>query len=364
MVKKIRRGLIWVIATCNVLAVIGLLVCSYSDHLHPSRFPLLSISGLLFPIALACVIAFLLLWLFISKKGMLISVIALILCLPAIRVYFPINRSTDKPEGAIKVLSYNVWMYGPWGLKEGEANPIVEYILKEDADIVCLQEASSVEAGGEKLDALFKKQYPYYDVTEKRGGECMTIYSKFPILSKDTVNLNSKGNLSVAYLLDVKGEEVLVINNHLETAGLNEEDKENFEKLVKNDMPEETAKNTSRSLIRKLMDSTVLRASQADKISKVIQNRLEQGKSVIVCGDFNDTPLSYTRRTIAKGLTDCFVSAGNGLGFTYQKNRMYVRIDHILCSDDWIPYGAKVDKEVDTSDHFPVTCWLKKQSKH
>ena len=85
--------------------------------------------------------------------------------------------------------------------------------------------------------------------------------------------------------------------------------------------------------------------------------------SVIVCGDFNDTPISYAHKVFADALTDCYVSSGFGPGFSYHENRMFVRIDHMFCSDEWEPFGAKVDSKVKTSDHYPLICWLKKRSK-
>ena len=85
--------------------------------------------------------------------------------------------------------------------------------------------------------------------------------------------------------------------------------------------------------------------------------------SKIVCGDFNDGPISYAHRTIAKGLTDCFVSSGNGFGISYHHSGFFVRIDNILCSDDWEPYECKVDDKIAVSDHYPIICKLKMRPK-
>ena len=44
-------------------------------------------------------------------------------------------------------------------------------------------------------------------------------------------------------------------------------------------------------------------------------------KPVILCGDFNDTPISYTRHRVASlGLTDAFREAGQGFGFSFRRN--------------------------------------------
>ena len=114
------------------------------------------------------------------------------------------------------------------------------------------------------------------------------------------------------------------------------------------------------SLVRetetKLKHSILMRPSQARIIEKDIDT---SPYDVLVTGDFNDNPISYTHRTIAKDLTDCYVSTGKGPGWSYARGGMRVRIDNILCSDEWEPYGAKVDTKVTVSDHYPVYCWLK-----
>ena len=352
--KKVKNGLVWIVAIANMLTAIALLVCAYSDRVNPGSFPLMSICGLAFPYVLSVNLLFLVLWLLFYWRGVVIPIAVLLLSLPAIRLYWPINTMADVPDGAIKVMSYNVLMYAPWELQEGDANPIVTYILESNADIVCLQEASSSEADGAELDAKFKRVYPYRDVTRKGGGEWMTLLSKFPILSKDTLTLNSRGNMSVAYILDIHGEKTMVINNHLETVGLSFEEKDQFKRMVNYEMSDEETTHVSGSLIRKLAAASVLRAEQAEKVAKVVKESIDHGQSVIVCGDFNDSPISYTHRTISKQLTDCYVASGNGPGYTYQQNGMNFRIDYVLCSDDWTPCGAQVDKKVTTSDHFPV----------
>ncbi len=110
-----------------------------------------------------------------------------------------------------------------------------------------------------------------------------------------------------------------------------------------------------------LAQAVEIRAPQADSVANYIAKLKSRGASIIVCGDFNDHPLSYVHHTIAKDLTDCYVASGNGPGASYNHNLMLVRIDNILCSDDWEPYGATVDRKTAASDHYPIYCWLKKR---
>jgi AP endonuclease domain protein len=169
--------------------------------------------------------------------------------------------------------------------------------------------------------------------------------------------------MSVAYMLDIKGVKTLLVNNHFESFGLTNDDKEGFKTLVKGSMKTNDMKSESSHLLHKLGTVAERRAPEVEMVAKYVKKYLDKKVPVILCGDFNDNPLSYAHRTIANILTDCYVSSGNGPGISYHKSGMYFRIDHIFCSDDFEPYGAKVDNSVTNSDHYPVYCWLKYRPK-
>jgi len=198
---------------------------------------------------------------------------------------------------------------------------------------------------------------------EKAGADYIVLLSKYPVLWQDTIPYGSSSNQRVAYMLDIKGTNTLVVNNHFESNGLSSGDKEGFKTLVKGKLKTGEAKRQSVHLITKLGNVSTRRAPQAETVARYVKKYLDKKVPVILCGDFNDSPLSYTHRTIAKELNDCFVESGNGPGISYHKSGMYFRIDHIFCSDDFESYGAKVDNSVTTSDHYPIYCWLKYRPK-
>jgi endonuclease/exonuclease/phosphatase family metal-dependent hydrolase len=78
---------------------------------------------------------------------------------------------------------------------------------------------------------------------------------------------------------------------------------------------------------------------------------------VIVCGDFNDPPGSFTYHTVSGGLKDSFVESGKGTANTYNGKLPSFRIDYILYSPVFKSYNFKVTN-IDHSDHFPVSCDL------
>ena len=87
------------------------------------------------------------------------------------------------------------------------------------------------------------------------------------------------------------------------------------------------------------------------------------GKTFIVCGDFNDTPISYAHHLFCRRMTDAYRATANGIGRTFNRNAMYVRIDHIFCSEEWKPYACTVDRAAEASDHYPISCYLKRGGK-
>lgn len=344
------------IATCAVMLAIG-----YTDHIDPSGHPTLSVMGLFFPAFLVLNLCFLAFWLIFHWRGAIIPILGYIIAYIPVRTYIPFNYPSDPPEGSIRILSYNVLNFGGNDAgKEGE-NPIIDYLVNCGADIICLQESNITPAGGERADSILRSIYQYRDTTvNAKSNDWLTIYSKFPIISKERIPYTSQNNLSAAYILDINGNKTMVVNNHFESNKLNEEDKDNFKSIVKGKLAEDSMRIESKLLIGKLAEAAKIRAAQARAVREHIRKALDKGMEVIVCGDFNDNPISYSRRTVAEGLTDCYVSSGNGPGFSYHRSGMYVRIDNIFCSDGYTPYKAKVDSKITTSDHYPISCWLKK----
>ena len=80
-----------------------------------------------------------------------------------------------------------------------------------------------------------------------------------------------------------------------------------------------------------------------------------------MCGDFNDTPLSYTYRLMSRGLQDAFREKGRGFSHTYRGFYNTVRIDYVLVSDDFEVLSYEVPS-VEFSDHHPVFVRLKYNS--
>lgn len=361
MIRKLKTLTCHVLAGANMATILVMLFLGYSDRINPVSFPILSNGGLLFPIFLILNFGFLVFWLIFKARWAWIPLVGFIICYGPTRRYCPLNIKQEPPKDAIKVLSYNVWLFAGWEDGKNDPNPILEYIRKQDADIVCLQESDNNEVGKEKLDSALGPIYQYCDTAKRGKGNTISIYSKYPILSKEHIEYESRGNLSAAFKLVIDGEEVLVVNNHLETTGLTVEEKSEFKTMIKGEMKAGKAESTSRQLVSKLGKASAIRAAQAQAVARYIAYHSDM--PIVLCGDFNDSPISYAHRTIAEGLTDCYVETANGPGISYHHNGFYVRIDNIMCSAHFKPFACRVDNEIKNSDHYPIYCWLKKQPK-
>ena len=359
MFQQIKKFTLQMMAGANIGTLLIMLLVGYSGRLNPVSHALLSNINFTFPVFLILNLAFLIFWVIFKPKYILLPVVGFILAYQPVRAYIPLNVPSQVPEGAIKILSYNVWCFADWK-DQGRENPIIQYLASQKADIVCLQEASCTEKTQADLKRVMGEIYEYSDTSCIRKDEdILAIYSRFPIVHKEKIVYKSAGNHSAAFTLNVHGKKVVVLNNHLESMGLSFTDKENFKRMLKGEVGRDSAKYQSYRLIDKLSAAAKIRAPQAEAVRQFIKKHNYQ--SILCVGDFNDSPLSYTHGTIAEGLTDCYIASGNGPGISYHSSGFYVRIDNILCSDDWKPVRCTVDDKIAVSDHYPIYCWLKSE---
>lgn len=359
MIKQIKSFVINLIAGANIATILLMLLAGYSDRLNPEQHPILSVLGMTFPVFLLVNLLFLFLWLTIKWKKAWIPIAGFAAAYVPITLFMPVNMRQEVPEGAIKLISYNVCTYGGNYKYENGFDTVFGYLERQKADIVCLQE--DVDSWRRYVFIKYAKIYPYNDTTMLHNNaftyNCVGIHTRFPIIRKERIWYPSNTNGSVAYYLNTGKDTLLVINNHLEGTHLSESERNNYKRMLRGKMERDTAKAESMFLIEKLGNNNAKRAVQADIVHRYIEEHRQY--PTIVCGDFNDTPISYTRRTIAQGLTDCFQTTGKGLGLSYNQKGFYFRIDHILCSPDLQPYNCQIDDKMDASDHYPVICHIK-----
>ena len=360
--KYIGKLLGGILLGINAIAALLLFLSAYSPSIDPHAHPVISSMGLFFPVFLLVNVFFLIFWAIVYRRFILFPLLVFILCWGSIRTYFPINGwGEDAPEEAIKIVSYNTRAFAEKKSHTKEKpNEVLAYLQHSNADIICLQEFIF---GGKlkKKDidyALRDYRYKHY-LPLAKGLNGLGCYSRYPILSATPILYKGTRNGSVAYRIKVGNDTLLVINNHLESNKILKSDVETYQDMI--DAPDGNKLLAgTRQLLGKMAEATVIRSRQADAILKQVKAASE--RYVVVCGDFNDTPVSYVHRVFHDELNDAFVETGNGLGISYNRDRMYVRIDHILTSKSLKTYECTVDNTIDASDHYPVWCYISFQN--
>jgi endonuclease/exonuclease/phosphatase family metal-dependent hydrolase len=358
MIKAIKTVIINILTVAN-LAIVGLLLFTgYSDRINPSDHEILACAGMILPAFIIANLLFVLIWIVVSWKRIWIPLLGFALAYVPIRIYIPLHVTSEPPEGSFKIMTWNVANYaGPDKKGVGIFDSVCNYLQTERPDILCLQEAHEKPPISECYADLF----PYNDTSmlTKKGSapNHMSIHARYPILRKENIYYPSRANGSVAYFLFIEGDTVIVINNHLEITHLSDDDRARYKDMIEGEMESDTAKAQTWHLVKRLGKSMAIRSEQADIIHEYIEQH--RNYPIIVCGDFNDTPISYTRHTIAQGLTDCFVESGNGLGVSYNRKGFNFRIDHLMTSEHFVPYRCRIDSKIEYSDHYPLICSLK-----
>ncbi len=347
--SKAKKITIYCLVGFNVAITLVMILSAFSGTLAPQDHPKLSVLPLLFPFLLLANILLAVMWLFIRKKFALISLAGMLLCITDIRAICPINLPSTAPQGSIKVMSFNV------GNNQVDKNPeLIEYITKSNPDILCLQECNTHSKILE--DTVIKQNYPYIEYNENKASTVVCL-SKYPITSAENINYESKGNSSSAYNVLIDKDTMLIVNNHFQSYLLKPFEIDEYKGITGKSTSMEEREKGTKDIVSKVSEANKKRGPQVDKVCEYIDKHFK--RHTIVVGDFNEPPTSYAHYKLTKKLKDAFTRAGNGLGFTYSRNKIHYRIDHILYSDNMTPYETEVDKSCKISDHYPIFCYFK-----
>lgn len=339
-----------IVAVCTLL---GKAAC----FVHPTDYILPSYLGLAFPYLLTANFVFLIFWILKRKYYILLPLLTLMICYPESRRTFSIGHDKKAEGDTLSVMSYNVQMFEFFTpLKK---NNVIKKIIEEKNDIVCAQEFghSDNEAHLTKkdLEGALKKLYPYQVFRENdlswsaHIGEA--ILSKYPIIHHGTIKLNSKINGAIYADILFHGDTIRVFNCHLESNKITEDEKKTLQKIKA--VSKEEAGDVVYSVSNKMGVSYKSRSAQAETVHKYIK---ETHYPIILCGDFNDVPVSYAYHTIrGEKLTDAFEECETGYGYTYNKRLFHFRIDQIMHSKESKAVQFKIGEE-DYSDHYPISC--------
>lgn len=349
--------------TANILFAAALIFSYLSVHINPVRFALPALFGLAYPYLLLINIIFAVIWAIGLKYEALISVAVIAAGITHFSNYLKIRDDSNDKTGTFKVLSYNVRLFNYF---EGRKTPnserkILEFLKNQQPDIICLQEIYILGNPDQKIKAiksfLGESYHSHIKIigTGRNRYYGIVTFSKYPIIRKGDIVHPGSSSLSIFTDLLAGKDTIRIYNNHLQSFRLQRMERSFLSEITESSDDKETLgeiKNISSSLRK----GFARRATQAHKLKEHIN---KSPLPVIVAGDFNDTPVSYSYRKIRKGLSDSFVTAGNGAGFTYKGNYPPNRIDYILYNAPLVCRQFDIIK-IRYSDHYPVAAYLRK----
>ena len=349
LVKHIVLGI-------NLLAVLALCGAYFSGFISPEKNWIPAFLGLAYPVILAVNFGFMIFWLIFSPKYVLLSLVTIIAGWGYLTRFVQLQEKTTG-EAEIKVLSFNVHHFrGTGELSHHEtANEIIRFLKEEQPDIICLQEVRlrqnnifNLAQTVEELD--FINHYQFARTSNTFGSVTL---SRYPIVHMDEIRFGNSRNITIYTDVLIGEDTVRIFNVHLHSYGIDPRD---FAIIEQGVSTEEDLKE-AREMGSKLKKGSQMRAGQVETIRERIE---KTNYPVILCGDLNDIPASFSYQQLRKGLKDAFVSSGKGMGQTYVNKLPFLRIDYIFHSPFFESFHFKTH-DFRHSDHLPVSTELVKK---
>lgn len=349
----------------NIIIAISLLIawlCSYAD---PADFWPAAFIAMAFPVLIIANLFFILLWLIRLRIHFLISLIPILLGWNLLGAYFSLgmHQQHDAKFGDIQIASLNVRTFNKndyYVNKDSRAlQKTLDWVYAQDPDIMFFQEFyTNASRGFNTIDSCRRElnlphiHKAYYKPSWKTM--FMATFSKLPVIESGVLSDENERGYALWTDVEVKGDTLRMINAHLQSIRLATEMSILDSKLEPGLYKDPEFRKEAKSLIRKMKKAFIGRSQQTKLLCDFIQ---ASPYPVVLAGDLNDTPASYTYRKLRKELQDAFSTSGKGTANTYAGGFPSLRIDYIMSDNDLTTYGYKVHK-LQASDHFPLSAGI------
>ena len=351
-----------VFLTTNILVAVLFLLACLVPYLDPASWGIISILGLAFPFLLLAVILFFIFWMLVKMKFVFISIITLLIGWKNISLLFAVHPQTTfnykKRPNELRIVTWNVARFIELKRNTNEGSQVrlkmMELLKQQNADVLCLQEfhTSVSPAYYNNIEYIQKElDYPYfyftYEIDTKDHWYSSIIFSRLPMVDTGRTYYPKPGITEVLIHADLKlnNDTVRVFTTHLQSFLIKKSDYTKIEKL---EHVEDSFVYNSKSIFSKLKKGLAIRGRQANTVKEITQ---ESPYPVLLTGDLNDVPTSYTYSTIRRDMQDAFLQKGLGIGRTFSSLSPTLRIDYIFADTNFsILQYKKYVKEL--SDHY------------
>lgn len=352
----LRTFLVNLFLGANIATLVLLWTCCATTWIDPSAHPRISVIGLLFPVILLLNLIFVPFWLIYKPRMLVVPILGMALCGGYILDYFPIHHNSSDERPDLVVFTWNSHYLD--GCTPDSTSFLTDYLLEQEVDVVCMQEANS----SAKFDAFYESMRQHGYQIERNTSSSMVMISRHPILKLETLPLESNSTNTATCADILVGDDTLnVFNVHLESNALSAEEKSEYGQTIT--APErDKVKSEALFLTGKIAAAARYRGSQINELVERIDS-LPEGRRILFCGDFNDTPISYVYQRINRRLQNAYRRGGNGVGVSFNETFFPVRIDNIFYSSHWQCLDAQVVRSITVSDHYPIIARLKNKEK-
>ncbi|MCF0173693.1 MAG: endonuclease/exonuclease/phosphatase family protein, partial [Bacteroidales bacterium] len=281
------------------------------------------------------------------RRYMFVTLLALLPTIFFADLFVKIGSEEKSVGGSsIKVMSYNVGRFksAAKGLDGDVMERIMEFVKRESPDIMCFQEFSIKDTV--LMDRLLTDM-PYRCNSLFKGSEHFgnVTFSRFPITDSGKLLFGNSRNSVVWGDFLINGKTVRFYNCHLESSAIS------FSTLIQKLSKKGKFTDEVLAVHEKLLGTYNRRANQVDILREDIDNCPHP---TLICGDFNDTPMTYTYRQLCHQHKDSFVEGGRGFSATYSFLWPVLRIDYLLLPET-MDADRHIVSRVPFSDHYPIS---------
>lgn len=333
---------------------------AFGGKVNPQYFSFPALLCLAFPYLAILSILLVIFWACVRKIFFCaLGIITIVLCLTPLSAVFPLGsaRTPDNSGQVFKIISWNVLHLQDTRVPGSPENRTINYLIDSDADVICLTELNDINSKYIKnfTEEQKKSLFAIYPYNAGLNSTDIKVLSKYPVKRLEKISFDNIGNCRFDFFeINFPEDKKLVVGMvHLYSYGLSEE-----ERMIVTDINSVKSAKSSMNefkgpIRKKLGDAFRQRAEDAVKLREEIDD-ISPDIPLIICGDFNDVPTSWTYNIVrGDDLRDAYAETNFGPAITYNLHAFYFHIDQMLYRGPLIALDLTIGK-INSSDHYPL----------
>lgn len=336
------------------------IIAAFGGRINPDLLSFPSILCLAFPFLAILTIVLIIFWALCRKIIFCgLGIVTVVICLTPMSVAFPLGSSRTPNDTGLKfkIMSWNVLHTEDIRQPDYPGNRTVEYMINSGADVIGIAELWNFSDREIKnftpalRDSLFSI-YPYHAGIDSSN---IKILSRYPVERLDKMGYDDLGNCKYDFfkVSFPENNELVVAMVHLYSFGLSDSERQVVTEIKSVESAKTSMKELKGSIRRKMRTAFQNRAEDARELRAELDD-ISPDIPLIVCGDFNDVPASWTYNVV-KGddLRDLYAETNFGPAITYNLHAFYFHIDQMLYRGPLLGIDLNVGK-INSSDHYPL----------